>query len=153
MSELSINLNWDLSDKDFIPGVYSADHIITINNEISIPSSSAPEYGGNKNKLNPEQGLVAAMSSCHMMTFLALAAKMKWPVLNYSDKAIAYIGKNSKGQMSVIKIELNPRVIFKNNYEVSHDEMVKMQDRSHRYCFIANTLSEEVEFIVNIDKT
>ena len=153
MSELSINLNWDLSDKDFIPGVYSADHIITINNEISIPSSSAPEYGGNKNKLNPEQGLVAAMSSCHMMTFLALAAKMKWPVLNYSDKAIASIGKNSKGQMSVIKIELNPKVIFKNNYEVSHDEMVKMQDRSHRYCFIANTLSEEVEFIVNIDKT
>ena len=44
-------------------------------------------------------------------------------------------------------------LIFKNNYEVSHDEMVKMQDRSHRYCFIANTLSEEVEFIVNIDKT
>jgi len=153
MSELSINLNWDLSGKDFIPGAYSADHIITINNEISIPSSSAPEYGGNKNKLNPEQGLVAAMSSCHMMTFLALAAKMKWPVLNYSDKAIASIGKNSKGQMSVIKIELNPKVVFKNNYEVSHDEMVKMQDRSHRYCFIANTLSEEVEFIVNIDKT
>ena len=153
MSELSINLNWDLSGKDFILGVYSADHIITINNEISIPSSSAPEYGGNKNKLNPEQGLVAAMSSCHMMTFLALAAKMKWPVLNYSDKAIASIGKNSKGQMSVIKIELNPKVVFKNNYEVSHDEMVKMQDRSHRYCFIANTLSEEVEFIVNIDKT
>jgi len=153
MSDLSINLNWDLSGKDFIPGVYSADHIITINNEISISSSSAPEYGGNKNKLNPEQGLVAAMSSCHMMTFLALAAKMKWPVLNYSDKAIASIGKNSKGQMSVIKIELNPKVVFKNNYEVSHDEMVKMQDRSHRYCFIANTLSEEVEFIVNIDKT
>ena len=153
MSELSINLNWDLLGKDFIPGEYSPDHIIIINNEISIPSSSAPEYGGNKNKLNPEQGLVAAMSSCHMMTFLALAAKMKWPVLNYSDKAIAYIGKNSKGKMSVIKIELNPKVIFKNNYEVSHDEMIKMQDRSHRYCFIANTLSEEVEFIVNIDKT
>ena len=153
MKELSIDLNWNLSDKDFVPGVYSTDHIVTINNEISIPSSSAPEYGGNKNNLNPEQGLAAAMSSCHMMTFLALAAKMKWPVLNYSDKAIAYIGKNSKGQMSVTKIELNPKVVFKNNYEVSHDEMVKMQDRSHRYCFIANTLSEEVEFIVNIDKT
>ena len=153
MSELSIDLNWNLSGKDFVPGIYSTDHIITINNEISIPSSSAPEYGGNKNNLNPEQGLVAAMSSCHMMTFLALATKMKWPVSNYSDKAIAYLGKNSKGRMSVIKIELNPKVTFKNNYEVSHDEMVKMQDRSHRYCFIANTLSEEVEFIVNIDKT
>ena len=152
MKELSIDLNWDLSGKDFVPGVYSTDHIITINNEISIPSSSAPEYGGNKNNLNPEQGLAAAMSSCHMMTFLALAAKMKWPVLNYSDKAIAYLGKNSKGKMSITKIELNPKITFKNNYNVTHDEMVKMQDRSHRYCFIANTLSAEVEFKVNVEK-
>ena len=152
MKELSIDLNWNLSGKDFVPGVYSTDHIIIVNNEISIPSSSAPEYGGNKNNLNPEQGLAAAMSSCHMMTFLDLAAKMKWPVLNYSDKAIAYLGKNSKGQMSVIKIELNPKITFKNNYNVSHDEMVKMQDRSHRYCFIANTLSAEVEFKVNVEE-
>ena len=83
MSELSIDLKWDLSGKDFFPGIYSTDHIISINNDISIPSSSAPEYGGSKKNLNPEQGLVASMSSCHMMTFLALAAKMKWPVLSY----------------------------------------------------------------------
>ena len=152
MEELSIDLYWDLSGKDFAPGIYSTDHIITINSEISIPSSSAPEYGGNKNNLNPEQGLAAAMSSCHMMTFLALAAKMKWPVLNYSDNAIAYLGKNSKGRMSITKIELNPKITFKDNYQVSHDEMLKMQDRSHRYCFIANTLSEEVEFKVNVEK-
>ena len=150
MSELSINLNWDLSGKNFIPGAYSADHIITINNEISIPSSSASEYGGNKNKLNPEQGLVAAMSSCHMMTFLALAAKMKWPVLTYIDKAVAYLGKNSKNKMSVNKIELNPKITFKGNFEVLHDEMLKMQDRSHRYCFIANSLSDEIEIKINI---
>jgi len=153
MSELSIDLKWSLSGKDFAPGIYSTDHIININNKILIPSSSAPEYGGNKNYLNPEQGLAAAISSCHMMTFLALAAKMKWPVLNYSDRATAYLGKNSKGQMSVTKIELNPKITFKDNYKVSHSEMIKMQDRSHRYCFIANSLSEEVEFKVNIEKT
>jgi len=77
---------------------------------------------------------------------------MKWPVLNYSDKAIAYLGKNSKGKMSITKIELNPKITFKNNYNVTHDEMIKMQDRSHRYCFIANTLSAEVEFKVNVEK-
>ena len=150
MSELSINLKWDLLDQDFSPGSYSVDHIITVNNDLSLPGSSAPDYGGNENNLNPEQGLAAAMSSCHMMTFLALAAKIKWPVINYSDKAIAFLGKNSKGKMSVTKIELNPKITFKDNVEVSHDEMKKMQDRSHRYCFIANTLSEEVKIIINI---
>ena len=150
MSELSINLKWDLLDQDFSPGSYSVDHIITVNNDLSLPGSSAPDYGGNENNLNPEQGLAAVMSSCHMMTFLALAAKIKWPVINYSDKAIAFLGKNSKGKMSVTKIELNPKITFKDNFEVSHDEMKKMQDRSHRYCFIANTLSEEVKIIINI---
>ena len=150
MSELSINLNWSLSGKDFKYGLYSTDHIVTINNNISLPSSSAPEYGGNKNNINPEQGLAAAMSSCHMMTFLALACKMKWPVLKYSDNAIAFIDKNSKGKMSVGKIELNPKIIFENNFEVSHEEMLKMHDRAHRYCFIANTLSEEVEVKINL---
>ena len=77
---------------------------------------------------------------------------MKWPVLNYSDKAIAFLGKNSKGKMSIIKIELNPKITFIDNFEVSKDEMSKMQDRSHRYCFIANTISEEVEVKINIKK-
>ena len=150
MSELSINLKWDLLDQDFSPGSYSVDHIITVNNDLSLPGSSAPDYGGNENNLNPEQGLAAAMSSCHMMTFLALAAKKKWPVINYSDKAIAFLGKNSKGKMCVNKIELNPQIIFNNNFYVSKDDMNKMQDRSHRYCFVANSLSDDVEIKINL---
>tara|TARA_B100000676_G_C17799531_1_gene691428 strand:+ start:11 stop:265 length:255 start_codon:yes stop_codon:yes gene_type:complete len=84
-----------------------------------------------------------------MMTFLALAAKMKWPVITYKDKVVAYLGKNSKGKMSVNKIELNPKITFATNFSVSNKEMKTMQDRSHRYCFIANSLSEEVEIIIN----
>ena len=150
MSELFINLNWDLSGKDFSPGKYSSDHVITANNDILIKASSAPEYGGNEKNLNPEQGLAAAISSCHMMTFLALASKMKWPVLNYSDKAIAFLGKNLKKKMCVTKIELNPKITFKDNFTVSEEDMSKMQDRSHRYCFVANSLSDEVEVKINI---
>jgi len=150
MDELSINLNWDLGGKDFEPGKYSPDHMIFVNDDISMPSSAAPDYGGNKNSLNPEQGLAASISSCHMMTFLALAAKMKWPVINYKDKAVAFLGKNSKGKMCVNKIELNPIIEFDNDFSVSKDEMDKMQDRSHRYCFVANSLSDEVEIIINV---
>ena len=149
MKNLSIELNWNLKNGELVSGEFSTDHTIKINDEILLNASSALDYGGNPNNLNPEQGLAASLSSCHMMTFLALAAKMKWPVKAYQDKAVAYIGKNLKGKMSVNKIELNPKITFEDNFLVSDEDMAKMQDRSHRYCFIANSLSEEVEVIIN----
>tara|TARA_B100000579_G_C22751638_1_gene814334 strand:+ start:38 stop:487 length:450 start_codon:yes stop_codon:yes gene_type:complete len=149
MKNLSIELNWSIGNEEFIYGNYNTDHTIKINDKILLNSGSAVEYGGSPNNLNPEQALAASLSSCHMMTFLALAAKMKWPVKSYQDKAVAYLGKNSKGKMSVNKIELNPKITFNNNFLVSDEEMIKMQDRSHRYCFIANSLSDEVKVIIN----
>ena len=85
-----------------------------------------------------------------MMTFLALAAKMKWPVCDYKDRAVAYLGKNPKGQMCVNRIDLNPLVSFDDNFEVNETSLEKMHDRAHRYCFISNSLDESVE--VNINK-
>ena len=149
MSELSISLEWNLQEESLIPDKFSKSHSININNNL-IKAGSAPEYGGSDTELNPEQSLAAAISSCHMMTFLALSAKMRWPVVSYKDKAYAFLGKNSKGKMCVNKIELNPIIIFDSNFSVSQDEMNKMQDRSHRYCFVANSLSEEVEIKINI---
>ena len=113
-------------------------------------ADAAPDWGGDIANTNPEQALAASISSCHMMTFLALASKAKWPVSSYEDKAEAFLGKNSKGQMAVIKIRLNPSVQFSDGFTVSEQEMNEMHDRSHRYCFIANSLSEEVEFEVNL---
>ena len=149
MSDLSISLEWFLQENELKPDIFSKNHKIIINNNI-FNAGSAPEYGGKDNELNPEQSLASAMSSCHMMTFLALAAKMRWPVKSYKDKAHAFLGKNSKGKMCIIKIELNPIIEFDNDFVVSKEEMDKMQDRSHRYCFIANSLSEEVEIKINI---
>ena len=149
MENLSIELHWDLGNKELSDGKYITDHKIKINDQIILKAGSAAEYGGNPNNLNPEQALAMSISSCHMMTFLALAAKMNWPVISYEDKAFAYLGKNSKGKMSVNKIELNPKITFQSNFKVSKEEMYKMQDRSHRYCFVANSLSEEVEIVIN----
>ena len=149
MENLTIKLNWLLGNEKLSYGKYSTDHEIKINDKILLSASAASDYGGNPDNINPEQTLAAAMSSCHMMTFLALAAKMKWPVIKYEDKAVAYLGKNKKGQMSINKIELNPKITFNDNFTVSKEEMKKMQDRSHRYCFVANSLSEEVEIIIN----
>jgi organic hydroperoxide reductase OsmC/OhrA len=112
-------------------------------------ADAAPDWGGDAENTNPEQALAAAVSSCHMMTFLALAAKADWPVASYHDHAVAHLGKNPKGQMSVIQIDLNPVVRFDTGFLVSDDQMAEMQDRAHRYCFIANTLADSVQVNVN----
>jgi len=149
MSEISIDLTWKLGDGKMTPENYSNVHEITFTPRIKIIADSAPDWRGNEINSNPEQTLAASLSSCHMMTFLALAAKMKWPVISYTDKAIATLGKNSKGQMSVTKLELNPRVGFSDKFTVDANEMKKVQDRAHRYCFIANSLSDELKVLIN----
>tara|TARA_Y100000992_G_scaffold169203_1_gene113679 strand:- start:669 stop:1118 length:450 start_codon:yes stop_codon:yes gene_type:complete len=149
MSEISIGLTWRLGDGKMTPDNYSNVHEIVFTPKIKITADSAPDWRGNEINCNPEQTLAASLSSCHLMTFLALAAKMKWPVISYKDKAIATLGKNSKGQMSVIKLELNPKVEFSKKFIVDPNEMKKVQDRAHRYCFIANSLSDEVKVLIN----
>ena len=145
----SIEIIWELGDQELSPGNYLTDHKVILNENLTIDGGSSPDYGGSVSNINPEQKLAAAVSSCFMMTFLALAAKMKWPVKNYKDKAISYLGKNNEGRMYVNKIELNPQIIFDNDFTISDDEMLKMKERSHKYCFIANSLSKDVEIKIN----
>ena len=149
MSEISIDLTWKLGEGKMTSENYSNVHEIVFTPKIKITGDSAPEWRGSDLNSNPEQTLAASLSSCHMMTFLALAAKMNWPVLSYKDRAIATLGKNSKGLMSVIKIQLTPKVEFSKNFTVEPNEMKKVQDRAHRYCFIANSLSDEVKVLIN----
>ena len=149
MSEISIDLIWKLDSGEMSPGKYSNKHEIIFTPDVKILADAAPDWKGSEANTNPEQTLAASLSSCHMMTFLALAAKMKWPVSGYQDKAIATLGKNSKGLMSVTKIQLNPKVEFSEGFTVDNDEMEEVQDRAHRYCFIANALSEDVEVTIS----
>jgi len=148
MSELSIELNWERTEPELKPGKFSNAHTVHYNDHCDLKADAAPDWGGDPANTNPEQALAASLSSCHMMTFLALAAKAKWPVAGYNDNAVAHLGKNATGQMSVTRIDLYPEVRFDAGFSVSEAEMDEMQNRAHRYCFIANTLADSVE--VNI---
>ena len=145
MSDLAIELHWQRVTPVLQTGAYSNEHTVQYNNRYDLLVDSAPDWGGNPDNTNPEQALASALSSCHMMTFLALAAKAGWPVASYHDYAEAHLGKNPKGQMSVTRIDLHPVVRFDTGFSVSDKELAQMQDRAHRYCFIANTLADSVE--------
>ena len=150
MSELSINLGWKRKEQELSPGKFSSEHEISYNELFRVKADAAPDWGGSANNTNPEQALAASLSSCHMMTFLALAAKAKWPVSSYEDHATAFLGKNDKKQTIVNRVDLNPAIKFDSGFEVSKEDLEKMHDRAHRYCFIANTLDPGVEVNINI---
>ena len=149
LSELSIELTWQRQEAELLPNKYSSEHHIKYNDTFELQADAAPSWGGNPLNTNPEQALAAALSSCHMMTFLALAAKVKWPVASFKDKADAHLGKDPKGKMCISQIDLNPIVEFDAGFEITEDELAKMHGRAHRYCFVANSLAEHVQIIIN----
>lgn len=149
MSDLSIELSWQRSEPDFSPGKFSNNHTVRYNDSNELQVDAAPDWGGDANSTNPEQALAAAVSSCHMMTFLALAAKTGWPVASFQDHAVAHLGKNPKGQMSVTRIDLHPVIRFDDGFTVDDAKLKSMHERAHRYCFVANTLADSVEINVH----
>jgi organic hydroperoxide reductase OsmC/OhrA len=149
MSDISIDLHWQRIEPELKPGAYTAEHTVQLSNGYDVQVDAAPDYGGDPSCTNPEQALASALSSCHMMTFLALAAKAGWPVASYHDHVVAHLGKNPKGKMSVTRLDMHPVVRFDTGFQINDAELAQMQDRAHRYCFIANTLADFVEINVH----
>jgi organic hydroperoxide reductase OsmC/OhrA len=105
----------------------------------TLPSSSALELGGNDTKSNPESLLVAALSSCHMLWFLALARKKGFEVASYEDDADGTLdGKSFSGAT------LRPRVRWTGD-PPPPEAIEALHHRSHELCFIANSVEFPVE--------
>ena len=144
MSDLSIDVNWARNSPSLAPGNYNTGHDITYNDDHTLPGDAAPDWGGDPGAANPEQALAASLSSCHMMTFLALAAKEGWPVATYYDRARALLGKTASGKMAVTELKLAPRITFDSGFSVAPEKLVQMHERAHRYCFVANSISAKM---------
>jgi len=141
MSEYVTELSWSLGDGELAFGKYSPNHRVTFSGGMSATMTAAPEYGGDTRYVNPEEALAAALSSCHMMTFIALAAKARWKLTGYRDRAVATLGKTGDGRTKVDAIVLHPETEFEPGHEIAGDKLDEMHERAHRYCFVANALS------------
>ena len=141
MSALSVDLSWARHTVSLTPGKIDNGHEIVYNAHHTLQGDAAPDWGGDATATNPEQALAASLSSCHMMTFLALAAKAGWPVATYTDHAQATLGKNEQGRMAVTELKLSPRVTFDSGFDITPQKIEEMHERAHRYCFVANSIS------------
>lgn len=141
----NINLSWSASEEPINdPQSFCRDHQINFGSGQQIQASSAPEYSGNAANINPEESLLAALSSCHMLTFLTIAHLKRLPIVSYKDNAFAELGKNGAGKIFVSKIVLCPEIEFAT--EVNQEVITKIHEKSHENCFIANSLNPETQF-------
>jgi organic hydroperoxide reductase OsmC/OhrA len=101
-------------------------------------------YLGNPQRVDPESAFVAALSSCHMLTFLALASNKGFVVDSYEDHAAGRVEKNAKGKLAVTRVELRPRIQFSGDKQPTQADLDWLHDKAHRECFIANSVTAEV---------
>jgi organic hydroperoxide reductase OsmC/OhrA len=144
MSEHKIGLEWKRESEQITYDTYNRDHAVIIEGGARVPLSAAPAYRGNPALVNPEEALVAALSSCHMLTFLAVAAKKRFVVDRYSDLAVGYLEKNEKGRLAITRVVLRPRIEFSGPTLPSPTELAELHEQAHSGCFIANSVTTEV---------
>lgn len=144
MSEHKVKINWKNTGEDFSYKGYDRTHTWEFEGGKIIQASAAPEYMGRIDFINPEEALAAALSSCHMMTFLFLASKNKYVVDTYEDPSIAILEKNEKSQMAVTKLYLRPKITFKGENIPDHEMIIQLHEKAHEECFIANSVLTEI---------
>ncbi len=144
MSTHHATIAWTRSTDDFVYDTYSRDHTIAFPNGQQLNASAAPEYVGNAACVDPEESLIAALSSCHMLTFLAIAAKKRYVVDSYEDAATGHLDKNAAGKFAITRIELRPKITFSGERQPDAEAIAALHDKSHEHCFIANSITAEV---------
>jgi len=107
-----------------------------------LPLSSDPAFGGDPAKLNPEQLLVLAASSCQMLSFLAVAARARIDVTAYEDDAEGVMPEGDR-PMRITRIVLRPQITV--GGDAPDDARLRqLVETAHRHCFIANSLTTEI---------
>jgi organic hydroperoxide reductase OsmC/OhrA len=145
MTEHHIVLNWEKGEGPFTYDAYSRNHAISFKNsqETTIVSAS-PAYKGDGSKADPEDLLVAALSSCHMLSFLAIAAKKKLTVHSYQDDAVGFLENDSStgsgGKLWITRVILRPKVVI----DADAESLAHIHHLAHEACFIANSVKTQV---------
>jgi organic hydroperoxide reductase OsmC/OhrA len=144
MSEHNVTVDWKRRTPDFAYETYNRDHDWSFDAGITVRASAAPAYKGNERCVDPEEAFVASLSSCHMLTFLAISCKRQFTVDSYRDEAVGILGKDQAGRLAMTKVTLRPRVQFGGSKTPTPEELAMMHDQAHHACFIANSVKTDV---------
>lgn len=147
MSEHKATILWQNPSPDFTRGKYSREHTWKFDGGITIPASPSPTVvpapWSNPANVDPEEAYVAAISSCHMLTYLWLASREGFQITRYEDESVGHMTKNERGVAWISQVVLNPQITYGEKRPSPADE-ARLHHESHEQCFIANSVKTEI---------
>jgi organic hydroperoxide reductase OsmC/OhrA len=146
MATYKVQVTWERGrDESFLDGTYSRGHTWVFDGGLQVPASSSPHivpipYSVESN-VDPEEAFVAALSSCHMLFFLSIAARNGYIVDRYEDKSSGGMGKGDNGRICMTSVTIRPEVAISSNPRPSRQDIETMHHEAHEQCFIANSVN------------
>src|SRR5262245_52539591 len=149
MSQHNATIEWKREENEvFVDHKYSRAHVWRFDGGAEIEASSSPHVVpvpySNAAFVDPEEAYVAALSSCHMLWFLSLAAKNKFIVQNYVDEAIGKMERDAEGKFVISKVTLHPQIRFAGDNLPTPEQITHLHNEAHHNCFLANSVKTEV---------
>ena len=139
---------WTRDGATFTDNRYSRAHRWLFDGGLEVPASASPHVVPPPMSVaaavDPEEALVASLSSCHMLWFLSLAAKQGFVVESYRDEGVGVLGKNPAGKTAVTRVTLRPAVEFAGTQRPTADQITALHHQAHERCYIANSVTTEV---------
>jgi organic hydroperoxide reductase OsmC/OhrA len=140
-----IQVNWTGNDGEGTRTYtsYRRDHTVSAEGKAPILCSSDPHFRGDATRYNPEELLIASLSTCHMLWYLHLCADNGVTVLDYQDAALGWMAEHEDGSGEFVRVLLRPRV----KILAGHDrtKALSLHHTAHGLCFIARSVNFPVE--------
>lgn len=145
MSDYFATIHWERNPaEDFPSNNYSRAHTWSFDGGVTVPASPSPHIvkapWSEAANVDPEEAFVASLSSCHMLFFLAFAAKQGVVVNSYRDEAVGVLEANAAGKMAMTTVTLRPRIEFDPANTPTPEQLDELHHRAHEHCFIANSV-------------
>jgi organic hydroperoxide reductase OsmC/OhrA len=146
--EYYATIHWQRGAAPFTDNRYSRGHTWHFDGGVTVPASSSPHVVrvpmSVEAAVDPEEALIASISSCHMLWFLSLAAAAGYCVDDYRDAAVGVMGKNAAGKIALLRVTLRPRIAFSGAKQPARTELDHLHHRAHEECFIANSVTTQI---------
>src|SRR5215467_3101355 len=146
MSLHRASVEWSRNGRPFELEKYSRAHRIEFEPSVVLAGNAAranmPAGAPHSPGADPEELFVAAISACHMLWFVSLAAGRKVVVNRYRDEAEGVLEKNAEGRVAVTRVTLRPAVEF--DVPPPPEVLAELHHKAHEKCFIANSVKTEI---------
>jgi len=147
MHTYNATIRWSRGSDEFANQKYSRGHRWEFDEGVSVPASASPHSvrapWSVAAAVDPEEALVAALSSCHMLFFLSGASRDGFIVERYDDEAVGEMQKDATGRIAITKVTIRPQVTFSGTAPTAA-QFAALHERAHDQCFIANSIKSEV---------